>query len=537
MERKPIADWKPEWNAPLGDARDTQGAMNLDTLRSTRAIRTRAETPGEISQLFDGIAYEKSAAVLRMIEAYVGPDTFRKGINAYLQKYSYGNATAEGFWTEIAVASGKPVDAIMSSLVLQKGLPLINLKTSCSAGRTQVALTQELLSASASSETGLTGSSPVWQLPVCFKRPGGGRTPVMACEILSKPAQTITLDGCSPWLFANANGLGYYRTVYDSDALKALGSALQNGALSDVEQTSLLEDVWALVRIGRENVPNYLALSRQLLQATLTPAVSTVTGRISWIAEHLMEDAERPAFQAWVGALLKPAADRLGWNPLAQDGDDRRSIRASVLNTLGNAGADGDVRREARRRVEVYLSSGGSLDPSLVTTAVNLAAIDGDAALYERYLMRSQESRVPGEQLRFRHALALFNDPALQKRTLEYAMSPAIRTQDRGPFLAAILSNRDSRGRAWEHIKANWASIEQSIGVSFQGLSVVIRAADFCSATARDDVSRFLETHPVRGTERSVQQALESIDSCVSIKNQQVRGLSQFLRSAAPTGN
>jgi aminopeptidase N len=359
----------------------------------------------------------------------------------------------------------------------------------------------------------------------------------MACEILSKPAQTMTLDGCSPWLFANANGLGYYRTAYESDALKALGSALQNGGLSDVEQTSLLEDVWALVRIGRENVTNYLALSRQLLQATLTPAASTVTGRISWIAAHLMEDAERPAFQAWVRALLKPAADRLGWNPLAQDSEDRKSIRASVLNTLGDAGADLDVRREARRRVELYLGSAGSLDPSLLITVVNLAAIDGDSALYERYLKRSQESRVPGEQLRFRHALALFNDPALQKRTLEYAMSDAIRTQDRGLFLAAVLANRDSRDTAWAYIQANWASIERSIGVSFGGLPVVIRAADFCSSTAREDLSRFFDTHPVKGTERSVQQALESIDSCVSIKNQQARGLSQFLRSAAPTGN
>ena len=45
--------------------------------------------------LFDGIAYGKAASVLRAVEAYVGPAVFQKGVNAYLQKHAYANATAE----------------------------------------------------------------------------------------------------------------------------------------------------------------------------------------------------------------------------------------------------------------------------------------------------------------------------------------------------------------------------------------------------------------------------------------------------------
>jgi aminopeptidase N len=57
------------------------------------------ETPAQIEESFDAIAYEKGGAVLRMLEYYVGPELFRKGINAYLEKYAYGNATTENFWT------------------------------------------------------------------------------------------------------------------------------------------------------------------------------------------------------------------------------------------------------------------------------------------------------------------------------------------------------------------------------------------------------------------------------------------------------
>ena len=80
VENKPVAVWRPEWNVHLDDAAATQSALGLDALRSTRPIRTKVETPAEINEVFDGIAYEKSAAVLRMVEGFVGADAFRKGI-------------------------------------------------------------------------------------------------------------------------------------------------------------------------------------------------------------------------------------------------------------------------------------------------------------------------------------------------------------------------------------------------------------------------------------------------------------------------
>ena len=76
---RPIAVWRPEWNVELDDAADTQSALGLDALRSTRAIRIEVETPDEINEVFDGIAYEKTAGVLRMIEGFVGPEAFRRG--------------------------------------------------------------------------------------------------------------------------------------------------------------------------------------------------------------------------------------------------------------------------------------------------------------------------------------------------------------------------------------------------------------------------------------------------------------------------
>ena len=54
---------------------------------NTRPIHQAAETPAQIQELFDGIAYGKAASVLRMLEAYLGEETFRAGVNEYLKEH------------------------------------------------------------------------------------------------------------------------------------------------------------------------------------------------------------------------------------------------------------------------------------------------------------------------------------------------------------------------------------------------------------------------------------------------------------------
>src|SRR5260370_35973962 len=67
-----------------------------------------------------------------MVEAYVSPEVFRRGVNSYLRKFAYANATAEDFWNAITVASGgRPVDKIMPGFVEQPGEPLVRVKSAC----------------------------------------------------------------------------------------------------------------------------------------------------------------------------------------------------------------------------------------------------------------------------------------------------------------------------------------------------------------------------------------------------------------------
>ena len=524
MERRPMEEWKPEWQARLDDLRDTQAAMSLDSLRTTRPIRTRVDTPADINQVFDAIAYQKTAAVIRMVEGYVGAANYRDGINAYVKKFAYGNATGEGLWTTLAAVTNKPVDRILSSYVTQGSMPLVSVEARCAGSRTDLSLAQKPISMAVPAST-------TWDIPVCYRRARGGKVEPEACSVLSGPAASVTLDGCSSWVFANVEGRGYYRTSYGTEGLRALGDAVRTGHLSALEQTSLLEDVWALVRLNEEDIADYLSLAAEFMKGEPGAAVLAVLDRIDFISARLVDASLRPAFERWVRDAVGPHAARLGWTPGPSDSEEARRLRASMLFTLGYAGRDPELLREARRRVGQHFAAPGGLDPSVVNIALQLAAIGGDAALYDRYVARMTNTGSRDDASAYRSALAYFTDPALIARTLAYATSSNVRSQDAPSIFGGLMALPWSAAPAWEHLTANWQAVERSVGI-FQGLPAIVRATGYlCDPASRNDVERFFAEHPVRGTERTLLQSLETIDRCVATKNEQSESLRGFLRN------
>ena len=167
MEGRALASLRPDWNVSVDEAIATQAALSLDALSSTHAIHARAETPAEIDEAFDAIAYEKGAAVIRMLENYLGAETFRKGINAYLQAHAYGSGTSQDFWTAMTAASGKPIDRILPTFVNQAGAPLVDVTSTCRDGRMDVAAAQQRFFLDPALL--VNRSSELWQVPLCVK--------------------------------------------------------------------------------------------------------------------------------------------------------------------------------------------------------------------------------------------------------------------------------------------------------------------------------------------------------------------------------
>ena len=138
-------DWLfPEWEMWTQFVNmDTNRALSLDGLKNSHPIEQAVKNPAEVSQLFDAISYSKGASVIRMLENFLGEETFRKGLNRYLTSNMYDNARTEDLWSALEKESGQPVTAIMDSWVKQMGYPVIQVESERSGNQTRLSVTQE----------------------------------------------------------------------------------------------------------------------------------------------------------------------------------------------------------------------------------------------------------------------------------------------------------------------------------------------------------------------------------------------------------
>jgi len=522
MQSKPLKAWQPEWHVELTETADNQKAMNLDALRATRPIRSKASTPAEINELFDPIAYEKGAAVLRMIESWVGEVAFQKAINVYLGQHKYGNARAEDFWSTVAASTGKPVDKVMPTFVDQPGVPLITVSSTCQAGRGTVTLAQSRYSMDA------VADAPAWQVPVCLET--GGAAPT--CALLDAPRKEVALDACPAWTMANDNGKGYYRTALDAAALKTAAANVTRMAAT--ERLTLLADEWALVRAGTHDVGSYLALASALGSETSDPVLASLTGSLRAIDRQMTTPETRPAFRAWVSSLLGPNAADAAAAAARSTGDDSASTRRAVLlRQLGEVGDPAAVK-EARALVDQELTTPKTTDPTVLDAAVTVAAASGDAALYEKYLARSKSAVDPEDRYRFLYGLTSFSDPALIRRTMEYALGPEVRTQDTTNVIAQLFANEAARPLAWDMLRERWDAVQKKTGEFIGNTTIVNGLSGFCDAGRAAEIKTFFAAHPVPDAERTLSQVLERVSGCAMQAAAQKPKLEAALKALPP---
>jgi aminopeptidase N len=165
-----------------------------------------------------------------------------------------------------------------------------------------------------------------------------------------------------------------------------------------------------------------------------------------------------------------------------------------------------------------------------VSSVLEVAAYGGDEALYSQYLSRLEQlGPQPEEYYRFFNALPYFDEPELVARTLEFAVSSRVRTQDTGTLLAGLLARPWSRQQAWRFVKERWTQLTDRLG-TFQGIPAIVQAtSNFCTADAAQDVKQFFAQHPVPSSERGIAQSIEKIAACAAVADRQSRPISKWL--------
>src|SRR6185295_4524495 len=243
----------PQYSKRVADLRATQGAMSTDARLSTRAIRRPVTAMDNLLEAADELAYQKGQAVLGMFEEWLGPETFRAGVNAYLKEHEWGNAVGEDLWSALSKASGKDASSAMKTFLDQGGLPLVTVDLLPGG---QVKLSQKRFLNYGIASPG----EALWRIPVSL-RYSDGSTIRTQHVLLADREMTVTLEGAKTvaWIHPNAGPSGYYRWVTSSDMMNRLASSATT-AMTPIERVGFLGNLSALLAGGLLHGDEYVRL-------------------------------------------------------------------------------------------------------------------------------------------------------------------------------------------------------------------------------------------------------------------------------------
>ena len=495
---------------------DANAALGLDGLRNSHPIEASVDDPAEIRELFDAISYSKGGSVLRMLEDYVGPETFRDGLRSYLTRHAYGSARGAHLWEavgEAADASGAdlpmPVVPLMEAWIKRTGYPAISAEIARETGETRISVAQsrflydQLL--------GEPEDAALWPTPISIISSGGAT----AKRLLSggEDRFVVETDGGAggAWTKLNAGQTGFFRVAYAEDEWRRLGEAVAAQSLPAVDRLGLQNDAYALVRAGRLPATVFLELAESYASERDAIVWGDLAANLRGLENLLASSPCLEAFRAYARGLFARIAREVGWDAQPGDGHLEALRRSAVISAFGGYG-DAETQREALARFQRHASGGAPLAPEVRAAAFGLAAQQGGRAAYDELWRLHHAADLHEEKTRILAALTRTRDDALLADLLRRAMSDEVRSQDAPLALTQAGASPEGRARTWEFVKENWEEIDRRYGKGgFAVMRIVAVPGGFASAEREEDVRSFFEAHPAPSAARSIRQTLESI--------------------------
>jgi puromycin-sensitive aminopeptidase len=544
MEMLAVDAFRPEWDrwTTFGLARSA--ALDTDALKSTRPVEYPVVSPDDAEGMFDVLTYEKGAAVVRMLEQYLGPELFREGIRRYLARHQFANTETTDLWDaieEVATERGGtaaedelggptpvPVRRMMDSWIFQGGFPVIDVDLIDDGGT--IRLTQERFGYAGDRGEGDEDLAALaatrWTVPIILTIAMGGVTTVERVLLEGDSVDVPVVEEID-WVLVNTEGTGFYRVRYAPDLLAGL-VARGRQALSPIERYGLVDDAWATVLADGMSAARFLELLEGFAGETDLSVWQRIVAALRAL-DRLVEGAARDVLAERIRLLARPAYERLGEEPRDGESDRDRELRGVLFEALGTIGADHRVADRARVLHGRHAAQPGSVDPSLLAASIAVIAATGGAEDFDDFAARFRAADTPQDELRYLGALADFDDPELMRRVLAMSVTDEVRTQNAPYLIRRALHNRNQGPLAWSFVAEQWDTINErfpsnSIARLLEGVRSLTQPG------VAQEVFAFFETHEVPQGDRIVAQHLERLEVNLALREREADRLAAALR-------
>ncbi|HET7662889.1 MAG TPA: M1 family metallopeptidase [Rhodanobacteraceae bacterium] len=523
MQQKVEGEIHPDWHAHLGRISAAQGAMRSDSLATARMIRQPITGNGDIQTAFDGITYQKGAAVLGMFENFVGPDVFQKGMRAYIQAHKFGNADADDLVSAIATAAGKgeAFKKAFKSFLNQNGVPVVETKLDCDP---KDGATLELAQ-SRYLPLGSEGSlDRQWGIPVCVRFPNG-----VQCQMLNEKSGVMKIKGgqCPAWYMPNANGDGYYRFEMAKPDRAALAKVIKQR--SDGEQLAYADSISAGFQRGDLDAGDVLTAMKELAPSDVNQIALAPLGTVGWIYRYeARTDAQKAAIRKAVAKAYLPRLEKLGYQRRAGEPADAVFMRSSLASTLGLGYKLPEVRQALLKQAEAALKLGkdglpnlDAANPDLLRTVLSVAVEEKGKPVIDELMAAIPKTTDPVERNAMLGAMSHAGSDQIN-RVRDFALSPKVKVGEMSRLLFGGRDTSAERDQLWNWFTSHYDKIVARTDVFSSALPAVAGAGS-CSASAAQRLEDFFKPKlgDVPGMKRGLAQMHEEIMLCSALKAHQ----------------
>ena len=210
---------------------------------------------------FDGITYGKGASALKQLWAYMTPEKFKRGLQDYIRKYAYKNATFMDFIATLQTQTDRDLKTWADRWFRQRGADQLSAKWTCANGRLHVV---ELTS---TASDGARFRPQALKLALFEEKDGRLGEPTVIPVVLEKSTQTLRGDWpCPGFVYPNYEDETYALVSLDPVSLYFAKRKLHT--VSDpLLRTLVWGDLWHMVRNTEMPLNDYI----QVLEANFAP--------------------------------------------------------------------------------------------------------------------------------------------------------------------------------------------------------------------------------------------------------------------------
>uniref|UniRef100_A0A7S2T1N5 Alpha-aminoacylpeptide hydrolase n=1 Tax=Chloropicon primus TaxID=1764295 RepID=A0A7S2T1N5_9CHLO len=520
---------KPEYAADtLFPILTLQSALYADSYPSSHPLHVPYEetlSSIEIDGLFDGITYDKGASVIRMLRAHMSggksifsenlleADPFIEGVRSYLKEYRYENAKSAQFWKAMGdnpkTSKFQNIVSDMQSWISRPNYPVLQLSWKVPPSGASNGVLQ--MSQAPFHKTGLGTCRDMesnWWLPFSYITSSSDDGPEYGvlgdCD--GGELKELALESSDEFVMFNPNQSGFYRVNSPAEMWGRLAKSAEQGNLSSVDVSALLDDAYALVEAKELGVSTLLDLA--YAASKRAPSAGTVSDYQAWYdisyafkgVEGKLEgsschsDFKDLVSKAVTGAITRynfvPSLTRT--NSMEIEGSFQNRLLVGLLFSLGVEFGNSQVQSLALQG----FSSSTNVNPNLRYSVYKAAARSGLAG-YNQVLDRYRVALDADEKEKLLLALGTVTTEELIAKSLDLVMTDDVASMDVRSFVARIAgSSLLGRQLAWKYLQENFDALYEkvngSLDVSSSRLAKLVSRV--CSGFADDKSLQELES-------------------------------------------